>query len=480
MKKKIALLMITALILCAAVAVFSSAAEETTSPEIISQNVKYTDKFSLMYAVDASTVKGGEATLKVYNEYPTASSVAVYEETDSTTEAVTPAGAEAVQCYVFTTPGIGAVSFTQNFYVTVTDKEGNVSSVYRYSVAEYLNERLYKNGIILATTGNDAVRKEFYLSTLEFAANAEKVLYNLDANTENDKEYLVTDYKYIYTDLGKIDGDYSAGVYAPGTELNFTPFDSSKIYQTTAILSSGESGDKTKINADGRFVVNATSRIDFKAYERGEGKYWNAIGDTITAGYLAYDFNSEGAALNGFGGNVSGGTTFATGANKDGAATLTRIAHSWATAQFYYNREDNEFPGDVSQASCKIFEFDYKISNIITNDGRNAFRFDGGDYAKFYINSDGKTLSIGAKDTMTITPDEWCNIRFEFYNISGSKVVQIYVNDAYAYTQTLTDTANTFNDRLYFYLEAATSVGTTVSVDNFVMAFIQKDYVAQP
>jgi hypothetical protein len=127
-----------------------------------------------------------------------------------------------------------------------------------------------------------------------------------------------------------------------------------------------------------------------------------------------------------------------------------------------------------------VFEFDYKISAMITNDGRNAFRLDGNDYVKFYKNSDGATLSLGAKDTAVITPGEWCNIRFEFYNVSGAKYVQIYVNNTYAYTQTLTDTANTYNNRIYFYLEAATSVGTTVSVDNLVMAYVVKDYVEDP
>ena len=62
--------------------------------------------------------------------------------------------------------------------------------------------------------------------------------------------------------------------------------------------------------------------------------------------------------------------------------------------------------------------------------------------------------------------------------MDGAKYVQIYVNDAYAYTQTLTDKTNTFNNRIYFYLEAATSVGTTVCVDNFIMAFVDKAYVA--
>ena len=176
----------------------------------------------------------------------------------------------------------------------------------------------------------------------------------------------------MYTDLGTVDGKFSSGVYAPETVLTFTPFDASKKYQATVVLANGADGDGVKIGADGKFTVNATARIDVSAYTRGEGKYWNEIGKTLTDGYLAFNFNTEGASLNGFGGNVYSGTTFATGSNVDGAATLTRIANSWATAHFYYTRINSEFPGDFSDATCKVFEFDYKISSIITNDGRTA------------------------------------------------------------------------------------------------------------
>ena len=133
MKKRIVAFAVFALVICAVSVVFASAEKENTVPKIISQNVKYTDKFSLMYAVDADTVEGGEATLRVYKEYPAESSVPIYEQTDKTAEAVTPSGGSETQCYVFTAPGVGAGMFTQNFYVTVTDKAGNTSAVYRYS-----------------------------------------------------------------------------------------------------------------------------------------------------------------------------------------------------------------------------------------------------------------------------------------------------------------------------------------------------------
>ena len=210
------------------------------------------------------------------------------------------------------------------------------------------------------------------------------------------------------------------------------------------------------------------------SFELGKGIYYNST-DTAKA-YRQWNFNTTGT-LNGFSGEA-----FATGTYVDGVAVLERTASDWSTAHFYYNVAEREFVGDPTGATCKVFEFDYKMSHMFsgTNDARSLFRLDGGDYIKAYRNSDGATLSLGAKDTAAITPDEWCNIRFEFYNVSGAKYVQIYVNNTYAYTQTLTDTANTYNNRIYFYLEAATSVGTTVSVDNLVMAYVVKDYVENP
>ena len=76
------------------------------------------------------------------------------------------------------------------------------------------------------------------------------------------------------------------------------------------------------------------------------------------------------------------------------------------------------------------------------------------------------------------------------YNVEGADVTAdkaAVVTEAKAhaaanqtnYTQTLTDSANTFNNRIYFYLEAATSVGTTVCVDNLVMAYVDKEYEAK-
>ena len=110
-KKVLKLLVFGAMAVCLACMTLSFGASAAGKPEIISQNVKYTDKFSLMYAVDASTVAGGSATLRVYGEYSTNESTPLQTITETATEKVTPAGGSETDCYVFTTAGVAATAF---------------------------------------------------------------------------------------------------------------------------------------------------------------------------------------------------------------------------------------------------------------------------------------------------------------------------------------------------------------------------------
>ena len=74
---KISVLILALSVCFGTVFAMSANADNTgTKPEIISQNVKYTDQFCLMYAVDSSAV--APVTLNVYRAVPN-------EETPATT-----------------------------------------------------------------------------------------------------------------------------------------------------------------------------------------------------------------------------------------------------------------------------------------------------------------------------------------------------------------------------------------------------------
>ena len=67
MKNRITALVIALTLILGAIPAISVMAEESSAPEIISQNIEYGGYFGLMYAVDAATVKGGKVTVTVYD-----------------------------------------------------------------------------------------------------------------------------------------------------------------------------------------------------------------------------------------------------------------------------------------------------------------------------------------------------------------------------------------------------------------------------
>ena len=177
----------------------SAPAAEAAKPEIISQNVKYGGNFSLMFAVDASTCSGETVTLKVYNESPTATSKAIWSKTVSADEELKVV--HGTPCYVFITAGVAAKDLDVNYYV-VAESAGVKSDVKEYSVAEYLYERLYGDGIYSAPDAIGKAQADLYKSVLEMGKNAQELLFNHDDNPDNDRTTFVTDLYYVATAIG--------------------------------------------------------------------------------------------------------------------------------------------------------------------------------------------------------------------------------------------------------------------------------------
>ena len=482
-KKILKLLVFGAMAVCLACMTLSFGASAAGKPEIISQNVKYTDKFSLMYAVDASTVAGGSATLRVYGEYPTNESTPLQTITETATEKVTPAGGSETDCYVFTTAGVAATAFVKNYYVTVTDAEGNVSDVARYSVAEYLNERLYKNGIAAATESDDLARKEFYLSTLAFGANAENVLYNLDDNSENDREYLVTDYKYIYTDLGTIDGEFSSGVYAPATELDVVYTGSDTTVKGWTV-ENPENGEKEFLAKGTKLVLDSNCYLSPNSagtvFNFGNGVYYN---DTSVTSAKRYDYTSSMISVSGQMSRLIDEGIFKATKQTDPSTGLCYASEATvygadnAVSDSAYTAMTN--PALVFETDIMFDGFDNDtISNIMV-------RFNGlGKQNRFYLTTDGEKVTLSGTN-LSLEIGEWYNLRFEFYKVSdsgdnGTYATKIYVNNVYVGTKTPTTEAGTspsFRFRLYMTKDAL-APDSTFYLDNTFYGYVDKAYVA--
>ncbi len=229
-------LLILSLALCLGAMFAMSISAEGTQPEIIAQNVKYTDKFAIMYAVDASTVSGGSVTLNVYEKMPTETSTP--KKSFSSSKVVTAEGNLKKDSYIITTDGVPATELTKLFYVQAVDADGNKSEVKRYSVAEYLYERL---------AGADAnqTQRDFYNSTIAFGTSAQKVIGKV-----SNKDLYIDNYRLLKVEGGTIDG-FTQGVYPMGTEL--TPDDTSVNW---CIVTYDAIGDFTSTPVtNGKFVV---------------------------------------------------------------------------------------------------------------------------------------------------------------------------------------------------------------------------------
>ncbi len=205
---KISLLVLSAALILGAVFAMSISAE-TAGPEIISQNMAYSNEFKIMYAVDAASVPdGGAVTLKVYTKDPTVESSEPVAT--MTAEAATPAaetGNLNKDAYIFITEtGVSYADMTLNFFAQA-EANGVKGAVKRYSVAEYFFEKL-------ADTETDAEKKVFYQRTLEFGTGVQ--MYAATPTVTGDA--LISNLRYVVVEGGKIDG-YSTGLYPIGKEL---------------------------------------------------------------------------------------------------------------------------------------------------------------------------------------------------------------------------------------------------------------------
>ena len=214
-------------LLLALTSVFASAEEDAktsplappeSSPTIVSQNIAYQGSFNLCYAVDAASVSGGSVTVNIYD----AEKNYLRSYTATTTESITPVGGSEVEVYVVITSPIATKDMGDVYYAQAVDVDGNVGALKRYSVAEYLFEMLYDNGIADAEEGTKRYnQKLFFEELLKVGSLAQTVLINDKLAEGAVPEVLVEDYGYVRVTDGLVDG-YLAGAYANGAKVSLT------------------------------------------------------------------------------------------------------------------------------------------------------------------------------------------------------------------------------------------------------------------
>ena len=334
-----ALILVLSLILTFSVIAFAT--EESTTaptPDIVIYNVKYGDTFKLQVAVKDESVPAGETvSVNVYGEYPTENSVVL--DTFTLTRTVIEQFNGAYFYVGTSNRAVSASALATEFYMQAQYGEGDDTvkgNVAKYSVAEYLYEKLYLENYTSKTEddGKDYIRKTFYEGILAFGAGAQ----HLFGNTA--PEYYMDKLSYCIVKDGTVNGK-GALLTNPETELTITYTGKENVkYLTSWIYTSLEGGESKEYAVDeNKLLTIAAPAEAFKLtpvfknpyvmnFENGsttdeaETLYISNIpGNGLTAGIVADPLN-EGNMVYGIIGNPKSNqhfrVSFTSGTNNTG------------------------------------------------------------------------------------------------------------------------------------------------------------------
>ncbi|MBQ2876291.1 MAG: hypothetical protein IJE25_04725 [Clostridia bacterium] len=246
-----AVVLTLALLLGAVVGVSASAAEDTPAAQadekwVISANVAYADDIHPYFAIDATLV----ADASLLSVTVGGRDAVVSQEPISIKD--------GVSAYVVEAAGVSPKNMSKELSIVVK-YNGEVVEETSYSVAEYFYERLYKNDVINATEAADLLRKELYLSTLEYGAAAQNV-FPVDGITP------IEELRYIYGE------GIECGMHKTGEILTISaPKSAYKYYEydlNGELINVGYTVDAASIYARANTVVEAVDSVssDFSGF----------------------------------------------------------------------------------------------------------------------------------------------------------------------------------------------------------------------
>ena len=262
---------------------FAAFAEETPelSVKILAKNVAYDEVVKVLFAVDDTAAGGNEVEVIYYVEDPTVNTQAkayagIKYEVGYTDKNGTPDDtSDDVKYPAFFTAGFPAANIGDNVYARAHIVGTDVySDVVRYSVVEYLLERLYQDKA-------EGDKKALYETLLDYGEYSQKVILNGDADPDNDVERFVTEYVLVTMSEGGIDetpdnkrdASYPTGIYFVGD----------KIYPTSKEVKSWKVtvGDTSKVvNNAAEVVVSGFTTITVNEYANAAPAYKPDLNDT--------------------------------------------------------------------------------------------------------------------------------------------------------------------------------------------------------
>ncbi len=245
---KICLLTIAlAMLITAIVGISVHADDAPEAPKIVSKNVSYEGALHLYYAIPVTdAVTADNTVVNVYKTNP---------DTDASAELIGTYSGEAEYIEVLggnfivvRTGGVPAKNIADYAYAQPVSG-GVVGNVVRYSVAEYLYERLY------VADNCTPVQRNLYNSTLQYGIDAQAALAP-DATNK------ITDYNYVYAKDATIDaeGNFS-GLYLDGETLTLT-CTAEGILEGWKLKTLGDNGEFAEsTQTSNTLTVNATTII---------------------------------------------------------------------------------------------------------------------------------------------------------------------------------------------------------------------------
>lgn len=460
-----------------------AASAEVETPKIISQNVKYGGNFSLMFAIEAASCSGETVTLKVYDEMPTETSKPRWTGTQTSSDELV--NVNGIPSYVFTTPGVAAKDMDVNYYV-VAESAGVKSEVKKYSVAEYLYERLYGDQTAFAPDAIGKAQADLYKSVLQMGKDAQDLLFNHDDNPDNDRTTFVTDLYYVATQPG-IGGAYglvngkTSGYLTNGKEALkiTTSADTTNLPLTWNVKYIDESGNVTIARDVDLVSFTPTSHMVITPA-------------TIAEKPSAYTMDTASAVSSSYikTGNSSN-TVVSLGEYNGSKAAVITLTHNGKFFEFYNGVTKTE-----SNATKLIYDTDITFpapqEDISGGYARYRFQFTGksvnGSSCKattLYVDvfPDGTQRVYDTKNGYKTIPSGTVNVRIEYYEaVVGGETKMVcdsYINgefygtvlSSYVYTADGV-TANGVNDISWMSIVPPTALNTETPVyqDNLVMA----------
>ncbi|MBO5010178.1 MAG: hypothetical protein J6D20_05735 [Clostridia bacterium] len=493
--KLITLSLALVVIIAAAVGISASAeTSETPSVEITLKNVAYNDVIKVMFAVDHTKAgEGAVIELLYYLEDPsvnpeaTAYKGATYEK-GYTDNKGTEDTSDDVTYPAFFTAGFPLARIGETVYAKAHIVDTEIySPVVRYSVAEYLNKRLYVDD---ATELQD----NFYASLLESAGYLQTIL-NTDTNENNNVENTLSETAYVYIDgNATIDGKYSSGMYALESTITPNSTDESvamwNVEETTAegtasrTVNNGES-----FNLAGTTIITPAKAEAGNYYELlGGNNFQSSIGYSAVSGvsslYSMDDFVYYNASKGSTAATATGSRTQVITDGDDKYLLMYKHQNVNSTDMYFKKQTD-------ATGNCIVFETDIMLSSTsVTADKTGIYLFLSSNYnnqnqnpirnAEIAITAkavDGAFSHYSLADGTRIDANKWYTLTMEYY--TDANVVKYYIGGACF--ATISNFAPT-SEMNYFgaFITKWDVYSVSIYFDNTVFKAINKTYVAEP